>query len=157
MRRDRLNIYLERELSAGLERFCCQHRLAKSAAIAAALREYFSPDNSDVREAATTRRLDRLSNQFGKLDQDVMILTETLAIYIRYYLSVVSPIPEAHQEAARAQGKIRFQQFVDQLARHLQRGGRLALDLHNELYPDHSAYARAAAQDVDPPAMESSE
>lgn len=148
MRSNRLNIYLDHDLAVALEQFCRHRRIGKSAAVVAALREYLSPDSADVREAALTRRLDRLSHQAEKIDHDLMILTEATAIYIRYYLSVVAPIPEAHQDAARAQGKARFQQFIDQLARHLQRGGSLVRDLHDELHPDPDTYAHAAAQDA---------
>lgn len=146
MKSERLNIYLDRELANTLEQFALQRQLKKSAVVAAALGEYFSPDSADVREAAISKRFDRLSRQVEKIEHDLTILTEATAIYIRYYLSVVAPVPESHQEAARAQGKARFQQFIEQLARHLQRGNSLARDLHDELYPD--AYAQAAALDT---------
>ena len=58
-----------------------------------------------------------------RLSRDQTILIETIALFIRYQLSITPPLPDAHQEAARAQGKARFQQFIEQLARHLQRGG----------------------------------
>ena len=49
-------------------------------------------------------------------------------------------IPPAHQEAARAQGLARFQQFVEQLARHLQKVRSLVKDVHEEIFPDESAF-----------------
>jgi type IV secretion system protein VirD4 len=58
---------------------------------------------------------------------------ETLALFIRYYLTVSTPVPEAHQDAARAQGKARFEQFVEQLGRHLLRGRSLVRDVVEEL------------------------
>ncbi|MCY1549044.1 hypothetical protein D9M68_851930 [compost metagenome] len=78
------------------------------------------------------KRLDRLSRQFERLERDQHILIETVALYVRYYLTVSTPVPEAHQEAARAQGKLRFTQFVEQLGRHLQRGRSLVRDVHEE-------------------------
>ena len=45
-------------------------------------------------------------------------------------LTVSTPIPEAHQDAARAQGKARFEQFVEQLGRHLLRGRDFVTDDH---------------------------
>jgi len=146
MKSDRLNIYLDHEQAIALEQFAVLHHLKKSAVVAAALRNYLSPDSDDMREAALSRRFDQLSRQLEKSEQDLMILTETLAIFIRYYLSVASPIPEAHQQAARAHGKARFSQFVEQLAGHLQRGNSLVRDLHEALYPD-SPYTQAAAPD----------
>ncbi len=89
--------------------------LSKSSIIAAALASFLSPDSADQREAAIGKRLDRLTRQFDKLERDQNILIETLALFIRYYLSVTPAVPEAHQEAARAQGQARFEQFVQQL------------------------------------------
>ena len=59
---------------------------------------------------------------------------------MRHYLSVSLPVPEAHQEAARAQGRARFEQFVQQLARHLQRGKSLVHEVHEEVFPDESQF-----------------
>jgi predicted transcriptional regulator len=148
MKSTRLNIYLDPDLAGTLDLFALQRQLNKSAVVANALAEYFSPDSEQVREATISKRFDYVSRQVEKVEHDLAILTEATAIYIRYYLSVVAPVPDSHQEAARAQGKRRFQQFIDQLARHLQRGNSLARDLHDQLYPDQGAYAQAAALDT---------
>ena len=68
-----------------------------------------------------------------------------LALFIRYYLTVSTPVPEAHQEAARAHGKARFEQFVEQLGRHLLRGRSLVRDVVEELHPDPMRMDDAAA------------
>src|SRR3546814_12614781 len=70
---------------------------------------------------------------------------ETLALFIRYYLTVSTPVPEAHQDAARAQGKARFEQFIEQLGRHLLRGRSLVRDVVEELHPDPMRMDDAAA------------
>ncbi|HTL91573.1 MAG TPA: CopG family transcriptional regulator, partial [Steroidobacteraceae bacterium] len=85
---------------------------------------------------ATAKRLERLSRQLEALERDQTILIETIALYLRYYLSVTVPVPEAHQDAARAQGKARFAQFVQQLGRHLQRGHSLVREVHTEIFPE---------------------
>ena len=84
--------------------------------------------------------LDRLSHQFDRLERDQTILIETVALFIRYTLSVSAPIPEAHQTVARAQGRSRFNQFIDQLGRHLQRGGSLVRQVHQEIAPTESDF-----------------
>ena len=73
------------------------------------------------------------------------IKIETLALFIRYFLTVSTPVPEAHQDAARAQGKARFEQFVEQLGRHLLRGRSLVRDVVEELQPDSARMDDAAA------------
>ncbi|MFA7558500.1 MAG: hypothetical protein WCZ20_11940, partial [Hydrogenophaga sp.] len=65
------------------------------------------------------------------------------------------------QDAARAQGKARFEQFVEQLGRHLLRGRSLVRDVIEELHPQEQGLNRqldeaaAAPTDrMDPPAPE---
>jgi hypothetical protein len=69
------------------------------------LASWLSPDAADQREAAIAKRLDRLSRQAERMERDQNIQIETLALFIRYFLTVSTPVPEAHQDAARAQGK----------------------------------------------------
>ena len=95
--------------------------------------------------AAIAKRLDRLSRQAERMERDQSIAIETLALFIRYYLTVSTPVPEAHQEAARALGKARFEQFTEQLGRHLMRGRSLVRDVVEELHPDSVRMEDAAA------------
>jgi hypothetical protein len=133
--RGRLNVFLEREHARRLEELAAVKGLSKSAIVAAALAAFLSPEGAGAREAAIARRLDKLQTQGERFGRDQTILIETLALFIRVYLSVSTPIPEGHQEAARAQGKARFEQFITQLGRDLQRGARFAKTLEREVAP----------------------
>ena len=135
MSRTRLNLFIEHEHAQRLEALATTKGLSKSAIIAAALAAFLAPESGDQREAIIAKRLDRLSRQFDKLERDQNILIETLALYVRYYLTVSIPVPEAQQAAARAQGRARFAQFVEQLGRHLLRGRSLVKDVADELEP----------------------
>lgn len=114
--------------------------ISKSSIVAAALASWLSPDSGDQREAAIAKRLDRLSRQFEKLERDQLILIEAIALYVRYFLTVSTPVAESHQEAARAQGKVRYAQFVEQLGRHLLRGHSFVKDLNDEITPSSDAF-----------------
>lgn len=140
MSRTRLNIFIEHEHAKRLDELAALKGLSKSSIIAAALASFLSPDGGDQREAALAKRLDRLSRQLDKLERDQNILIETLALYVRYFLTVSTPVPEAHQEAARAQGRARFEQFIEQLGRHLLRGRSLVKDVVEEIQPDQSQF-----------------
>lgn len=140
MKRTRRNVFLEREHAQRLEELSVMKGVSQSGIMAAALASFFSPDGGDRREAAMARRLDRLTQQYERLERDQTILIETVALFIRYTLSVSAPIPEAHQTAARAQGRARFNQFIDQLGRHLQRGGSLVRQVHEEIAPTESDF-----------------
>jgi len=140
MSRARLNIFIEDEHARRLTQLAGMKGVSKSAIVAAALSSYLSPDGGDRREAAIAKRLDKLTRQFDRLERDQTILIETVALFVRYTLTVNAPIPAAHQDAARAQGRERFGQFVDQLARHLQKGRSLVKDVHQEIFPDQSKF-----------------
>lgn len=145
MNKTRLNVYIERNHGKRLDELATMKNLSRSSIVAAALAAFLSPEGGERREVAMAKRLDQLTRQFERLERDQTILIETLALFVRYYLSVTTPIPEEHQDAARAQGRGRFEQFVEQLARHLQRGGSLVRILCEEIEPA----GREAARDAD--------
>jgi hypothetical protein len=131
----RLNVFLEPDHANRLDELATMKRMSKSGIVAAALASYLSPEGADRREVLTARRLGQLSHQFERLERDQAILIETVALFVRHQLAVTSPIPEAHQDAARAQGRARFEQFIEQLARHLARGHSLVRDVFHEIAP----------------------
>ncbi|MFP3688096.1 MULTISPECIES: CopG family transcriptional regulator [Burkholderia] len=142
----RLNLFIPPEHARRLDELATKKGVSKSSIVAAALASWLSPDAGDQREAAIAKRLDRLSRQFEKLERDQNIEIETLALFVRYFLTVSTPVPDAHQDAARAQGRARFEQFVEQLSRHLMRGRSLVREVVGELNPDAARLDDAAAQ-----------
>jgi hypothetical protein len=124
-----------------------QQGVSKSSIVAAALAAFLSPDGTESREALISRRLDRLSVGQDRLERDQTILIECFSLFIRHYLSITVPIPEAHQDAARAQGRARFEQFIEQLARHLQRGGSLVRSVWQEVSPESPKMPAAESAD----------
>jgi len=141
MSRQRLNIFIEPRHAKRVSAVASQQGVSKSSVVAAALAAYLSPDGTEPREALIMRRLDRLSVGQDRLERDQTILIECLSLFIRHHLSITAPIPEAHQEAARAQGRARFDQFIEQLARHLQRGGSLVRTVWKEVAPESTGAA----------------
>lgn len=135
MSRSRLNIFIEPEHAKRLEDLSAHRGVSKSSVIAAALASFLSPDAMDQREAAMAKRLDRLSRQFDRLERDQGILIETVALYVRHYLTLALPVPESQQDAMRAQGRARYAQFIEQLARHIQRGRSLVREIHEDVAP----------------------
>lgn len=142
MTRVRHNIFLEREHSKSLKKLAVMTRLSKSAIVAAALSAYLGLDGADG-HSGTGKRLERVSVQLERLERDQAILIETLALFIRHHFAITPPIPEGHQDAARAQGKLRFEQFIEQLARHLQRGQSLVREVSEHVSPTQELGQRA--------------
>ena len=152
MSRTRLNIFIEPAHAKRLDQVSAHKGVSKSAVIAAALASFLSPDGEDQREAALAKRLDRLSRQFDRLERDQGVLIETVALYLRHYLTVALPVPEHQQEAMRAQGRARYAQFIEQLARHIQRGRSLVREIHQEIEP--VAPAQQMGEGLQPPSSD---
>ena len=100
-------------------------RVGQPDIVEAALRSFMSPDSSEQLEAALSRRLDRIDRHLGRLDEQTEITTEALALFGRFWLTANPPLPDSGQAAAQAQGKERYEGFVEALARKLRTRARL--------------------------------
>ncbi|MDT9127066.1 CopG family transcriptional regulator, partial [Escherichia coli] len=74
--------------AARLDDIAAHRGVSKSSVIAAALSAYLAPDAAEQRELALTKRLDRLSRQFERLERDQGVLIETVALFVRHYLAL---------------------------------------------------------------------
>jgi hypothetical protein len=63
-----------------------------------------------------------LTRQTERLERDLSIAVETLALFIRFWLTVTPPLPESAQAAAQAKGRERFESFLETLGRRLAKG-----------------------------------
>jgi len=120
--RDRINVYFPPELLRQISDLADRKKLSRSAIVEAAVASFLSPDGADRREAAFTRRLDRLSRQMQRLERDVGLTAETLALFIRFWLTITPPLPNDAQATAQLKGRERFEGFVETLGRRLQKG-----------------------------------
>src|SRR3546814_15868933 len=59
----------------------------------------------------------------GRVDRDTQVILETLALFIRFELSIQVPLAE-NDHAGRALAAKRFEAFVNQVGRHLASGRR---------------------------------
>ena len=114
----RHHLYLDDALTAQLEALAAKPGSSKSAIVADALRQYLARRGAHDIDEALKIRLDRQSRQMDRLERDGQVLLESLALFIRYQLTVTAPLPEP-DKAARAVGQDRFQKFIDQVGRQI--------------------------------------
>ena len=128
----RMNVYFEPGLLQKVEDLAARKNLTKSLIIEAAVASFLSPDADDRREAAFTRRLDRLTRQVERLERDLTISAEALALFVRFWLTVTPPMPESAQAAAKAKGTERYREFVDTLGRRMAKGQSVLKEISEE-------------------------
>jgi predicted transcriptional regulator len=125
MKKTQLSIYLDPDTFRTLEAFAKRQAKPKSLVAEAAIASFLSPDESDRREAAIAKRLDRIGG----------VTLETIALFIRFWLTSTPALPEHSSPAARAKGAERFDRFVEALGRRLSSGAtvlkEVSMDSHD--------------------------
>lgn len=130
--KSRLSVYLEPDLLRELEAFAGQRGKSKSLVAEAAIASFLSPDAAERQEAAITRRLDQHTRAAERLERNLGIAIEVLALFIRFWLTTAPIVPEAGQAAARAKGQERFEGFVAALGRRLAKGASFAREVSED-------------------------
>lgn len=114
------------DLADRLADYARRKRVTQAQVVETALNSFLSPDGSERMEAAFSRRLDKVVRQLDKLDYRAELNSESLALFVRFWLTANPALPDAARAAAQAQGKERFEGFVEALARKMEFGPKLA-------------------------------
>jgi hypothetical protein len=139
MKKKRLSAYLEPEVMNALADYAAKREISLSLIAEAAIASFLSPDAAERKEAAITRRLDQIDRRLQRVERDVGIATETLALFIRIWLTSTPALPESVQADARAKGLQRYDGFVDALGRRLSKGPRLRQEIPEDVPASSSA------------------
>jgi len=119
----RHQLYLAEDISAKLEALAAKPGASKSAILADAVKAWLVRRGTQELDDRFAHRLERISLQLGRIERDQQIVLESLALFVRYYLTTNAPLPEPDR-AARAVGRDRFQSFIDQVGRQIAGGTR---------------------------------
>lgn len=119
----RHQLFLDADLSEKLEALAAKPGASKSAILADAVAAWLNRRGAQELDDRFGLRLNRISAQLNRIERDGQVLLESLALFVRYQLTVTAPLPEP-DPAARAIGRDRFQAFVDQVGRQIADGGR---------------------------------
>jgi hypothetical protein len=122
MTKPRLTAYLSPAVHDRLELACKRPGANKSALVDKALDKLLNPERDQSGDAALVRRLDRMSKQIAEFKRNSQIVIESLALFIRYYLTITPQLPRSEQEPARSLGHQRFEFFIAQVGRRLAGG-----------------------------------
>ena len=121
----RYSFYLSPEATRLLRQAGMQNGASRSGIADEAIKAFLSPKPEVSQEPVIVRRLNSHSKSLGHLQRDLAIVTETLGLFVRYFLIVTPPVPESEQEEAKILGRDRFHRFVAQVGRRLGSDQRL--------------------------------
>ena len=129
------SVYLDPELMQALAAYADRRGKSRSLVAEAAIASFLSPDADEQREAATAKRLDRLDRRTTRLERDIGIGVEMIALFVRFWLSNTPPPPEAERAAMRRQGGDRYDAFMEALGRRLAKGPKVRQEISEDLPP----------------------
>lgn len=125
MQKPRVNVHVTEEVWRRLDRLADRPDISKAAIVDAALAAFLSPEADDKRDAAIIRRLDKIDRRLEKLEEQNVVISETLAIIAHICLYFAPVIPEAEKDAANALCNKRYETFLNTLGKRLAAGTSL--------------------------------
>ena len=123
------------DLALRLADYASRKRVPQAHIVETALASFLSPDASERLEGVLARRLDRLVRQVERLERNVTISNEALALFVRFWLSVTPPLPDEDQAAAQVKGRKRYEGFIETLGRRYASGKNLIDEIPEDLWP----------------------
>ena len=128
----RIGVYLSKQMAARLAAATKHPGASKSALVEAALAQFLG-DDDDVDYIPVGRRLSLIGRQLERLDQNLKVVNEIVALQTRYQLAVTPPLPPAAVHAACALGVERFDEFATQVGRRVRSGASLMQETMDRL------------------------
>ncbi len=138
-KKQRLSVYLEPEVMKALSAHAARRGHSLSLIAEAGIASFLSPDAAERQEAATTKRLDQIDRRMTRMERDVGIAVETLAIFVRFWLQTTPALPEPAAQAARAKAGERYEAFIAALGRRLANGPKLRQEISEDVSPARDA------------------
>lgn len=132
-KKTKISAYLDPDVMTMLADYAARRNQPQSMIAEAAIASFLSPDAAERREAAIGKRLDQLDRRMMRLERDLGIAVETLAVFVRFWLTTTPALPEPAAQAARAKAGERYESFVTALGRRLAKGPTLRQEVPEDL------------------------
>lgn len=132
-KKKKTTVYLDPDVEKMLADFAARRDQSQSMIAEAAIASFLSPDDAERREAIVAKRLDQLDRRMTRVERDVGIAVESLAVFIRFWLTTTPALPEPVAQAARAKAGERYESFVMALGRRLAKGPKLRQEISEDI------------------------
>ena len=131
-KKSKFTTYLDPEVMRMLAEFAARRERSQSMIAEAAIASFLSPDDAERREAIVAKRLDQLDRRITRMERDLGIAVESLAVFIRFWLATTPALPEPAAKAARTKARERYEAFITALGRRLAQGPKLRQEISED-------------------------
>jgi MFS family permease len=119
--------------------------VGKSMVVEAALERFLQPTASV--EELVQERFDDLHIRFDRLERDMRMMAETVALHARYHLAVMPPLPQSRQHEAMLLGDERFRILAEQVDRRVRQCRPLMQETIDRLNSGEGEFERTTGVD----------
>lgn len=134
-KKTKISVYVDPDVMTMLADYAARRSQSQSMIAEAAIASFLSPDAAERREAAIGKRLDQLDRRMMRLERDMGIAVETLALFVRFWVTTTPALPEPAVQAARAKANERYEAFITALGRRLAKGPKLRQEVSEDMNP----------------------
>lgn len=128
-----ISVYLDPDVMTMLADYAARREQSQSLIAEAAIASFLSPDDAERREAVVAKRLDQIDRRLTRVERDLGISVETMAIFVRFWLATTPALPEPAAKAARAKAGERYEAFITALGRRLAKGPKLRQEISEDI------------------------
>ena len=129
----KVTVYLDPAVEKAPVEFAARRDRSQSMIAEAAIASFLSPDDAERREAIIAKRLDQIDRRMTRVERDVGIAVESLAVFIRFWVTTTPALPEPAAKAAKAKSAERYEAFITALGRRLAQGPKLRQEISEDV------------------------
>ena len=147
----KIGVYLTDDVAKLLRIAARRPGATKSSIVNEALLRLLDPAPEKDRGAEVIDRLRGLAKKHRQLHREVEVVTESFALFVRYFLTITPPLPQSEQHAANILGRKRYAVFVKQIAKRIASDRNLISEVMRTIVATHpNRVTRPTADDAMP-------
>lgn len=128
----RLPFWLDLQTLKEVDREVKELRVSRQQILESAIKDRYSKDAREDRDAQIVRRLNRLDTRQKVIEHDLEVIAEILALYMRMWLATNIEVPESQKSVLQAEGQKRYARFMESLLKRIGSGQSILAELPRE-------------------------
>jgi predicted transcriptional regulator len=112
----KISVRLRPQLFQKLQAAARSQASTKTAVIEAALDRFLAIESQHADDTKILRQFQLMGQKLERIERDLSLVNETVALHARYHLTMAAPMPQEQQHAACILGLERFEAFAAQVA-----------------------------------------
>lgn len=131
--KQKIHPYLSFDLHKEFKTYCKAKGLTESSVVEAAIKEYLD-DSKDI--TLLYRRLDRMNRGLGRVERDLNITSEFLAVFVQIWFAYTPQLPDSEKESAQRLSMKRYKKLLEHVVNAIGNGKRFIDDFVSETIAD---------------------